>query len=109
MQDDPTKFDQWALVEVMGHRRFAGRVTEEVIAGCGFVRVDVPAVGDRLPFSKLIGTASIYAITPVTEEVARQLAAQYAVRPVDVYAPSVQPALPWSGDDDGDDDTDLPL
>ena len=97
--NEPEPFDSWALVEVMGHRSFAGRVTEQVVAGKGFVRVDVPAVGDRLPFTKLLGAASIYAITPVSEEVARQLAAQHREKPVEVYSPSVQPALPFDRDD----------
>jgi hypothetical protein len=88
------KFDCWANVEVMGHRRFAGKVTEQVIAGCGFVRIDVPQVDDRMAFTKLIGTASIYAITPVSEEVAKQLARQYREKPVEIYTPDVQRMLP---------------
>jgi hypothetical protein len=104
MADTTEKFDQWALVEVMGHRRFAGRVTEQVVAGQGYVRVDVPPVGDRLAFSKLIGPGSIYCITPVSEEVARRLAEQYHERPVDVYTPSVQHALPYHNHGEDDDE-----
>ena len=90
----------FANVEVMGHRRFAGKVSEQVIAGHGFVRVDVPAVGDRMAFTKLIGPSSIYAITPVSEEVAKQLAAQYCERPVEIYSPSVQRQLMPPDEDD---------
>lgn len=32
----------WAIVELFGHARIAGRVTEQVIAGQGFIRADVP-------------------------------------------------------------------
>jgi hypothetical protein len=114
MSDMIEKFDCWANVEVMGHRRFAGKVTEQVVAGCGFVRIDVPQVDDRMPFTKLIGTASIYAITPCSELVAMQLARQYREKPVEIYSPSVQPALQFADDkypserdylnDDGDED-----
>ena len=38
---EPT-FECFALVEIFGHTRIAGKVTEQVIAGTGFVRVDVP-------------------------------------------------------------------
>lgn len=99
-EGEPTIFEAYALVEVMGHKRFAGKVTEQVIAGAGFVRVDVPQVGDRIPFTKLIGTGSIYCITPVSEAVARQLAEQYHEKPVEVYSPSVQPRLGFRNDDE---------
>lgn len=47
MSDTPNGFDQWAIVDVMGHQRYAGRVTEETLAGAGFIRVDVPEVKRR--------------------------------------------------------------
>ncbi len=66
------KFDQWCVVEVMGHKKFAGRVTEGAF---GLVQVDVPEVklpGQTLPaFTKLFGAASIYCMTVCTEETAR--------------------------------------
>jgi hypothetical protein len=94
------KFDCWAIVEVMGHQRYAGKVTEQSIGGCNFVRVDVPAIPaetkgegvDRVvikegqaEFTKLLGQASIFAITPVAEEVARHVAARIMAAPVHVY------------------------
>ncbi len=78
-------FDIWGLVEVMGHRRYAGHITEQVVAGCGFVRVDVPAAGDRAPFTKLIGTSSVYGITPLDEETARAMVASMAEKPIEVW------------------------
>jgi hypothetical protein len=96
------KFDTWAVVEVMGHNKYAGRVTEQAIGGCAFVRVDVPAIGERLPFTKLLGQGSIFCITPVSEEVARNVAAQCAATPVYVYSPSVQPRLPMYTPDASD-------
>src|SRR5438270_10021519 len=93
-RDPNEKFDQWAIVEVMGHKKYAGRVTEQQIAGAGLVRVDVPEVkvGEKThpPFSKLIGPASIYCITPVTEELARKAATRIAYEsgdPIRVYIP----------------------
>lgn len=83
----------WAIVEVMGHHKFAGKVSEQVFAGQGFVRVDVPALPERRDryytrretpaFTKLIGAGSIYAITPCTEDVACKAADQFRSDPVE--------------------------
>lgn len=80
-----TGFDQWALVELMGHQRIAGRVTEAEIGGCKFVRVDVPERVDAPALTKYLGPSSIYAITPVDEQTARALAARCAPEPVSVW------------------------
>lgn len=74
------KFEERAVVEIMGHKRFAGKVTEQAVGGASFVRIDVPEIslptGDVLPaFTKLFGAASIYCISPCTEETARLFSA----------------------------------
>ena len=90
--------DTFAVVEVMGHNTFAGKVSEHVVGGTAFIRVDVPAISEKLEksyggqycypavpaFTKLIGASSIYAITPCTEEVALRMAARRRSVPVEV-------------------------
>lgn len=99
---DTKTFDCWAVVEVMGHQKYAGRVTEQAIGGCAFVRVDVPAVGKAAAFTKLLGQGSIFCITPCSEELATRVAAQCQDRPIVVYdSVPFQNAL---GHEDGDDD-----
>jgi hypothetical protein len=78
-------FDEWALVELMGHQRIAGRVTEAEIGGCKFVRVDVPESDGRQPLTKFLGPASIYAITPMTEETAREVAGRIDSSPISAW------------------------
>lgn len=92
MKSEP--FDQWAIVEIMGHQRFAGRVTEQAVGGTNFVRVDVPEVGECQPFTKLFGSAAIYAITPVDEETARGAAGQLRQRPMDEFSARKMLGLP---------------
>lgn len=89
----------WCIVELLGHRQFAGFVSEQAIGGTSFVRVDVPEVfaerqdGTRaglsqevLPaFTKLLGAGSIYAISPCTEETARAFASRLQTRSFSVY------------------------
>lgn len=79
-------FDQWAIVEIMGHQRYAGRVTEQAIGGTSFVRVDVPAVGEREPFTKLFGSSAIYALTIVDEETALAAVAEFRQQPIDEWS-----------------------
>lgn len=95
MSEEQAKFDQWAIVEVMGHKKYAGRVTEQQLAGAALVRVDVPEVkvGERVhpAFTKLVGVGSIYMLTPVTEELARKAAARIAyegAEVIPVYIPA---------------------
>lgn len=89
---DTKTFESWAIVEVMGHRQFAGFVTEQALGGASFVRVDVPEANDLPAFTKLLGAGSIYAITPCTEETARAFASRAAQRAFYTYeAPRLPP------------------
>jgi hypothetical protein len=101
------KFDAWAIVEVFGHKRFAGRVSDQAIGGASFIRIDVPATTDKTAYTKFFGGGAIYAITPCTEEVAR-IAAHEIEKwndPVPVALPGgKQLPAPRSDDDEEDDD-----
>jgi hypothetical protein len=86
MNDDATKaqFEHWALVELMGHQRIAGLVTEQTIAGKCFIRVDVPKANGEIAFTRWFGPDAIYAISPTDRQIAIALALAGA-RPVSVY------------------------
>lgn len=91
MSNTENAFDAWCIVEIMGRKVIAGRVTEQVVAGQGFIRVDVPAVDEQRPgYSQLIGPSSIYAITPTTEEVVTAFVKRSVDAPIQPY----QLALP---------------
>ncbi len=75
-------FNEWAVVELFGHQKIVGRVSEATLAGGAFLRVDVPAVMENKAFTRFFGPGAIYSINPVEETIALQLIAQYRNEPV---------------------------
>lgn len=78
------KFEEWAVLELFGHQRLAGLVSEVQLGGASFVRVDVPEDGKKKGWklTKMYNPSAIYSIAPVTEETARLVAKQCAGEPV---------------------------
>lgn len=74
-------FDQWCVVELFGHSRISGRVTEQTIGGTSFVRVDVPDTSENKGFTKFFGSGAIYAMTPTDEQTARVAAEAFNAPP----------------------------
>ncbi|MDR2775764.1 MAG: hypothetical protein LBC19_13695 [Tannerella sp.] len=78
-------FDLWCVVELFGHQKIAGRCTEQNVAGVNMLRVDVPAMGGCQEFTRFLSAGAIYAINPVTEEIAREIAGSLNIQPVSVW------------------------
>lgn len=116
MNEQPAApFSAWAIVEIFGHERIAGEVSEQTIGAASFVRVDVPSIDGSPAWTRLYGEKAIYSITPVDEATARLAAAQLRARPINIYialpALNSPPADPGPPDDDdeidpNDDDDD---
>lgn len=78
-----TIFEGWAIMELMGHRRLAGYVAEQEIAGHGFLRVDVYRGDDPEPVAaQFYSPAAVYAMTPTTEALARRMGKNLQPAPV---------------------------
>jgi hypothetical protein len=79
-----THFEEWAVLELFGHQRLAGLVTEVQLGGASFVRCDVPADGKKKGYklTKMYNPSAIYSITPVTEETARMVATSVSGEPI---------------------------
>jgi hypothetical protein len=84
-----TKFEHWGIVELMGHQRCAGKLTEEMIGGANMLRVDVPN-GDSFR-TAYYGSSAIYALHITDEKVARAAASSMGRAPP--YAYDVDSAL----------------
>src|SRR5262245_55689676 len=100
--EQQAKFEGWAIVEMMGHRKEIGYVTTEYYGGASLLRVDTPGFDERdyeikrpqwmtiegryrevpagskvrrssvPPRSVLVGPSSIYALNPCDEQTARK-------------------------------------
>lgn len=79
------KFEIWAIVELFGHQKMAGLVTEKTIGGSTFIQVDVPATPQQPAFTRLLNPSALYALNPVTEEVARFQAERIQSRPIEAW------------------------
>ena len=67
--------DEWVILELMGHRRIAGRVTDVVIGGAYFIRIDIPGEHGH-QMTQYYSPGAIYCITPTSEKIARAFAIQ---------------------------------
>ena len=113
-------FDGWAIVELLGHRRLAGNVRQVTMGTAALLRVDVPEIslpaGEwvsgqgyaaeavQVPgFSTFVNPASLYCLTPCTEEHAREQAAADRQLPPGFLAPPTSlRALPAGSSPDDD-------
>jgi len=82
MEPGKPAFAEWAVLELMGHRRLAGFVEEVELAGQGVLRIDIPS---EPPVTQFYGVGSMYSLTPTTEAIARGLASRSSPAPVIRY------------------------
>jgi len=104
VSEEPVK--RWAVIELFGHQVIVGEMSEAELAGAGFIRVDVPEHDGVPAFTRFYGPKAIYALTPVSEEVARVMAQETNMRPVNVYSPALQERLLPASEPDEDDGPD---
>lgn len=72
----------WCFLELMGHRKLAGFVSEGKFAGAVFVRIDVPGDDRNPPATQLYSPSAVYAMTPTSEDLARRFASRVRPEPV---------------------------
>lgn len=121
------KFEAWGIVELMGHARAAGRLSEQTVGGGNLLRVDIPDKDDKEKFRTVFyGSSAIYALHVTDETIARAAAGAMGQRPT--YAYEINSAIAalappgrththttetaYAGSerrDDDDDQDDLPL
>lgn len=96
-------FEGWALLELMGHRQRVGRVSEVEMFGGKLLRIDIPVDGGE--FTEFYGCSSVYALRPIAEDVARDMAKRCSdPRPVRPVEYRLEDRRGRDGDDDFDDE-----
>src|ERR1700674_1722976 len=111
----PTPFEGWAVLELLGHRSRPGFVQEVEMAGTKMLRVDIPIstddAGQDVVLTEYYSGASVYALRPCTEEVARHemkgMSDPRPVRPMGFREPKqieevIDRALASHQEDDGE-------
>lgn len=104
MASETSVFEGWCIVEQLGHKRLAGFVSEQVVGGTAFIRIDVPGSNGAPVATQFLSGQSIYAITPCTEDLARKVAQTCVVQPVTQW--DLPRALPPASRQDDEDDRD---
>ena len=102
MSEQQDGFREWCILELMGHRRLGGLVTEAEIGGIPLLRIDIPA---EPPVTQYYGKPAVYALTPATEELATALArgfhgpvSRYELPAVPAPDPGFRAAITEDGD-----------
>jgi len=72
----------WTVVELMGHRRLGAFVTEQEVAGHGFLRLEIPGAEGEPAATQFVSPSSVYCLTPTTEAMARAVALRNQPQPV---------------------------
>lgn len=107
MDEKAKQFEAWCVMELMGHVRLGGYVTETTLAGMGVLRIDIPEIEGSPASTQFVPPSTLYRLTPVTEEIARAVAAKNRPQPISYWEmPKALPAGTGGTDDeprDGDD------
>lgn len=98
------EIETWAVVEIFGHKKLAGFARSVPMGGAMMLRVDVPeqpaeSHSPAVPaFTQFLGIASIFSLTPCSEEAARAMLKSWRVSPPTIL--SLPPPVHHSDSDD---------
>jgi len=73
----PARPPRFAVVELMGHRRFGARVVKTTLCGEPVLKCVILC---EPPITQIVRPASLYALTYCTEDQARRVNTSYALR-----------------------------
>lgn len=118
VKSESAALEMFGVVDLFGHTRIAGQISDFALGGESFVRVDVPAVEDVPAHTRLFGKGAIYSISFTGREIAQAVARNLKSKPITVYDVDWEtrarmeavPAIAHKSihDDDEDDDQDEP-
>ena len=83
---------EFAVVEMMGHRKIAGEIKQSELAPGALIRVDVFGANGEIERTEHVGSSAIYDITICSEQTAKAVAV--ANSPVPSFAYDVMKSRP---------------
>lgn len=120
MESEQTaQIEQWAIVELMGHGKIAGRISKNTEWGVSLIQIDVPAMEPPEPmtqqgyaltskpaYSRMFGQAAIYSVTPAEKDTVIEFLKQHYWGHMTINLRHIPLA---EGDPDDEGDGDIPL
>lgn len=100
--DENNTFGVWGILELMGHVKLGGFITQEELFGTKVGRIDVPGPNGTIT-TQYFGGGSLYRLTPCTAEVAKAFAVKNQPQPVHLFQLEL-PETAVGGIDDDDTD-----
>lgn len=88
-----TAYEGWAIVDLFGHVKLAGTVSEAQQYGTTMLRIDVPSVDGSAAFTKFVGGSAIYSLVPTTQEIAEGVIRRARPVPVNPFEIQLAPRL----------------
>lgn len=79
------KFELTGIVELFGHQRIAGTISEHSIGSSTFIRIDVPETRSQPKFTRFVNPSAVYAINPTDKETMQYMVEQIAAKPIDSW------------------------
>lgn len=84
---DQETIETWAYVEIMGHTKVAGRVSERKVGINVMLQVDIPNGEEGFSHSVVYSPSAIFSIQPTTEDWCRKFVKARIDYPVLPYIP----------------------
>ena len=102
-------FGVWGILELMGHIKVSGFITEQELFGTKVGRIDIPAGNGETAVTQYFGGQALFRLTPTTEGIARAFAEKARPRPVQRFELTLAPgmATEYGGWDDESTDEDI--
>lgn len=85
MSTEKETIEQFAVVEMMGHRKIAGAVKQSELAPGALIRVDVFGANGEIERTEHVGSSAIYDITICSEQTAKAAAIAHNPQPSFAY------------------------
>ncbi len=94
--------ETWAYIEIMGHSRIAGRVSERKMGTQIMLQVDVPLNEKEFSHTELFSPSAIFSIKPTTEDWCRKFVKARINYDVLPYIPRERQLEPGGRDEEED-------